>query len=117
MDPKTGEVLAMATAPTFDSTDPALAGPDRGNRALAEIYEPGSTGKIMTVAALTRRRRSTPDTAITCPTASAAAARCSRTTSSHGTWHLTMTGMLAKSSNIGAIKAAEKIGENKLAST
>jgi len=48
MDPRTGDLLAMATAPTFDSNHPGSAPASaRGNRAIAEPYEPGSTGKVI----------------------------------------------------------------------
>ena len=53
MDPRSGRVLALATAPSFDPGDPtATAAKNRGNRAVTEIYEPGSTSKVMTAAAV-----------------------------------------------------------------
>jgi cell division protein FtsI (penicillin-binding protein 3) len=52
-DPKSGDLLAVATAPTFDPNDPGAApAEDRGDRPLNEAYEPGSTGKIITASAL-----------------------------------------------------------------
>jgi cell division protein FtsI (penicillin-binding protein 3) len=49
---KTGDVLALADAPTFDSNDPGKAkAADLGNRALMDVFEPGSTSKVITAAA------------------------------------------------------------------
>ena len=86
MDPRTGAILALATAPSFDPSDPGAApAEDRGNRALSEVYEPGSTSKVMTVAAVIQEKTMTPDSAITVPEQPAgAAAGCSTTTSATG---------------------------------
>jgi len=52
MDPQTGAVLAIATVPTFDPNGYQAAPPDRWkNRAVADVYEPGSTFKLILVAA------------------------------------------------------------------
>ena len=52
MDPRTGAILAMANYPTFDANRFASASPDaRRNRAVTDAYEPGSTFKIVTIAA------------------------------------------------------------------
>ena len=56
----------------------------------------------------------TPDSAITVPNSLWRGGRLFHDDVSHGTWHLTLTGVLAKSSNLGAIQAADTIGENKL---
>ena len=64
MDPRTGHILALAVAPTFDPNDPgATPAEDRGNRALSDVYEPGSTSKIMTAAAAIEEGAATPDVA------------------------------------------------------
>ncbi len=115
MDPRTGAILALATAPSFDPSDPGAAPvQDRGNRALSEVYEPGSTSKVMTVAAVIQEKTMTPNSAITVPNSLWRGGREFHDDVSHGTWHLTLTGVLAKSSNLGAIQAADTIGENKL---
>jgi stage V sporulation protein D (sporulation-specific penicillin-binding protein) len=52
MDPRTGEILALANYPTYDPNRPASASPEVWrNRAVADLYEPGSTLKVLTVAA------------------------------------------------------------------
>jgi len=114
MNPHTGDLLAMATAPTFDSNDPGSApGPDRGNRALAEPYEPGSTGKVITASALLDQGLITPETHIVVPNRLCRAGKCFKDFENHGTEKLTYAGTIAKSSNIGTIKAAERMGNLK----
>jgi cell division protein FtsI (penicillin-binding protein 3) len=110
LDVKTGDILAMATAPTFNPNQPGRGRDEnRGNRALSEVYEPGSIAKIMTTAAVLEEGAATPETKITVP------GRLSRGGHSfgdhwgHGTLRLTLTGVLAKSSNIGTVLAAEQL--------
>jgi cell division protein FtsI (penicillin-binding protein 3) len=115
MDPRTGAILALATEPTFDPTDPGAANvTDRGNRALSDVYEPGSTSKIMTVAAALQEKKVTPNTVVTVPNTLMRGGRLFHDDVSHGTWHLTVTGVLAKSSNIGAIQIGESVGRTTL---
>ncbi len=78
------------------------------------MYEPGSTSKVMTVAAVIQQKTMTPLTAITVPNSLMRGGRVFHDDVSHGTWHLTLTGVLAKSSNLGAIQAADTLGEAKL---
>jgi cell division protein FtsI (penicillin-binding protein 3) len=114
MDPHTGDLLAMATAPTFDANHPGTAPASaRGNRALAEPYEPGSTGKVITASALLEQHAITPETPITVPNRLCRAGKCFKDFENHGTEHLTYAGTIAKSSNIGTIKAAERMGNLK----
>jgi cell division protein FtsI (penicillin-binding protein 3) len=115
MDPRTGAILALATAPSFDPADPGAAPvADRGNRALSEVYEPGSTSKVMTVAAVIQEKTMTPNTPITVPNSLMRGGRVFHDDVTHGTWHLTLTGVLAKSSNLGAIQAGDTLGEARL---
>ncbi len=63
-----GEILALATAPTFDPNDPGSANADdRGDRAVSDIYEPGSTSKVMTAAAVLEEKALGPRSAIVVP--------------------------------------------------
>jgi cell division protein FtsI (penicillin-binding protein 3) len=114
LDPHTGDVLAMATVPTFDAnaagSAPAAA---LGNRALSEPYEPGSTGKVITASALLEEHVITPATKITVPNRYCRAGKCFKDFENHGTEHLTYAGTIAKSSNIGTIRAAERLGNLK----
>lgn len=112
LDPRNGELLAMATAPTFDPNDPGRArAQDRGNRALAEAFEPGSTGKVLTAAALLEEGVVTPQTPITVPNRLYRADKSFKDFEDHPTQYLTYAGTLAKSSNIGTIRAAERLGD------
>ncbi|MCF2531299.1 peptidoglycan D,D-transpeptidase FtsI family protein [Yinghuangia soli] len=115
-DVKTGEVLAMATTPGFDPNRIGAANPaDMGNRAMQEAYEPGSTAKVMTMAAVIQEGVATPDTQVVVPGVLPRADRVFHDDVDHGTWYLTLNGVLAKSSNIGTILAAEKLGPNQSA--
>lgn len=111
MDPRTGEILALASTPTFDPNDPASAETaNLGNRALTDAFEPGSTTKVITVAAILEEGGMTPDTIIDIPPTLTRAGKVFHDARPHGgyTWDLTTT--LARSSNIGMILAAESIG-------
>jgi cell division protein FtsI (penicillin-binding protein 3) len=118
LDVRTGEVLAMATTPSFDPNSYSASPPGNlGNRALTESYEPGSTGKVMTAAALIEAGAITPETPITVPNRLKRADKSFKDFEPHGTLHLTYAGTLAKSSNIGTILAAERLGMTKLPAT
>jgi cell division protein FtsI (penicillin-binding protein 3) len=110
MDVKTGDLLALAAAPTFD---PATYGkaPSTSlvDQALAGVYEPGSTSKVMTAAAALSEGVVTPDTVVTVPGTLHRADRIFHDAESHGTEQLLLSGVLAKSSNIGAIEVGEKL--------
>jgi cell division protein FtsI (penicillin-binding protein 3) len=115
MDPQSGAILALASAPTFDPSDPGASSiADRGNRALSDVYEPGSTSKVMTAAAAIQEKTLTPNSVITVPNTLMRGGRIFHDDVSHGVEHLTLTGVLAKSSNLGAIQTAETIGRDKL---
>jgi cell division protein FtsI (penicillin-binding protein 3) len=115
MDPQTGEILALATAPTVDPGDPsAAAADDRGNRAVSEVYEPGSTSKVMTMAAVIEEGAMTPDSVLTVNDSLRRGGKTFNDHTPHPTQRLTLTGVLAKSSNVGTVLAAESIGGPKL---
>jgi cell division protein FtsI (penicillin-binding protein 3) len=115
MDPRTGKILALATVPTFDPNRPAEAvSADIGNRAVSDVFEPGSTSKVMTMAAVIEEGAAGPLTKMVIPPVLKRPAKTWHDHSPHGTLKLTLNGVLAKSSNIGTIMAAEKIGGDKL---
>lgn len=115
MDPQTGDILALATAPTFDPNDPGSAdAKDLGNRALTEVFEPGSTAKLMTLAAVVNEGKATPYSWFKIPPVLMRGGEDFNDHTPHGTLNLTLSGIMAKSSNIGTILAAERIGGRKL---
>jgi len=115
MDPHTGEVLGLAGAPTFDP-DQQGAAPEaaRGDPAVSEVYEPGSVNKVITAAAALEAGVVTPDTPVTVPPTLAVYDRVFHDAEEHGVEHLTFTGVLAKSSNIGTVLVAQQLGKTKL---
>ncbi|WP_371516664.1 peptidoglycan D,D-transpeptidase FtsI family protein [Kitasatospora sp. NBC_01300] len=111
-DVKTGQVLAMATAPGFNPNDLSTAKQSQmGNAALVDAYEPGSTAKLMTLGAVLDTGKATWDTKVTVPYPLVRAGQQFKDDVKHDTWYLTLAGVLAKSSNIGTIEAMETLGD------
>lgn len=114
MEVKTGKVLAMASVPTFDPNSPTESrDEDLQNRAVVEAFEPGSTSKLMTVAAALEEGAVTPDTGFTVPSTITRGTNDFSDFSPHPTYQLTTAGILAMSSNTGSIMLAERVGEEK----
>ena len=110
MDPKTGAILAQASAPSFDPSKPKTETTNNiRNPAVQDVYEPGSTGKIITVAAALEENKTTPETVYTIPNEYKVAGRPFKDDINHATEHLTTAGILAVSSNIGAIQIGQSI--------
>lgn len=106
MDTATGQLLALADFPTFDSNQPSAAKVrDLGSRALRDVYEPGSVEKVLTTSSLIDAGKVTPRTRIVVPPVLHSNDRVIHDDYVHGTLHLTLTGVLAKSSNIGTALA------------
>lgn len=104
MNIKTGEILALANAPTFDSSQPGTAArEDRGNRAVTDPYEPGSVEKILTSAALVDSGVATPTTRVTIPPLIRSGGGTIKDAFTHhpSTLHFYLRGAVARSSNIG----------------
>lgn len=113
-DTTTGEILALANAPGFDPNDISKADPDAlGNAALTDAFEPGSTSKLMSMAAVLEEGAATPATRVTVPNRLHRGDRLFSDDIDHPTWHLTLNGVLAKSSNIGTILATEQLGKTR----
>ncbi|PRH77367.1 cell division protein, partial [Streptomyces solincola] len=112
-DTRTGEVLAMANSPGFDPNDLSQAdSAAMGNAALQDAYEPGSTAKVMSMAAVLEEGAATPSTRVTVPNRLHRGDRLFKDDIDHPTWYLTLNGVLAKSSNIGTILATGELGRN-----
>ncbi|MCX4761323.1 penicillin-binding protein 2 [Streptomyces sp. NBC_01275] len=111
-DTRTGEILAMANSPGFDPNDLTQANSaDMGNAALQDVYEPGSTAKVMSMAAVLEENVATPLTHVTVPNRLHRGDRLFQDDIDHATWYLTLNGVLAKSSNIGTILATGELGK------
>ncbi|MFF3456186.1 peptidoglycan D,D-transpeptidase FtsI family protein [Streptomyces sp. NPDC002730] len=109
---QTGEVLAMANAPGFDPNDLTQANSAAmGNAALQDAYEPGSTAKVMSMAAVLEEKAATPGTHVVVPNRLHRGDRLFKDDIDHPTWNLTLNGVLAKSSNIGTILATGQLGK------
>ena len=114
ISPKTGKILALATYPTFNANKPSEAAEGvTVNHALVDAYEPGSTAKVMTMAGLLNEGVANPTTPFTIPPVLKRNGKTFHDHDPHPTLKLTMTGVLAKSSNIGTIQASELMGAEK----
>ena len=107
---KTGELLAVASYPTFDPNQPGQSSENWTNKAFNDVYEPGSTGKVMTAAAALEEGVVTPSTVVEVPNRIHRADNKEfKDSHDHPTEYLTFAGVLAQSSNIGTILAGEKV--------
>ncbi|MFA9478354.1 peptidoglycan D,D-transpeptidase FtsI family protein [Phycisphaerales bacterium AB-hyl4] len=116
MHPRTGEILALAHAPSFS---PARfrdsSGDDRRNRAVTDVFEPGSIFKPMIWAAMTQMGAASIDEKIDCTTSGVyRSPRGRRLRDSRPLGELTWEEVLMNSSNIGMAIVAQRIGNEKL---
>jgi cell division protein FtsI (penicillin-binding protein 3) len=112
-NPHTGEILALANRPTFNPnlrkqiTPGALT-----NRAVSYVYEPGSTFKLVTISAALEEKLTNPDEVFDCQMGSIVYNGMRiRDSKPHGL--LPVWGVLAESSDVGAIKIALRLGEDR----
>jgi cell division protein FtsI (penicillin-binding protein 3) len=114
MDPHTGEILAMASWPTFNPNhyNAAADGAHR-NRAVQDLYEPGSTFKLVTASAALEEKVVTPTDIID---VSAGVIRFGRRVINdmHRYAPLSFTDVIVKSSNVGAIKVGLRLGAERM---
>jgi cell division protein FtsI (penicillin-binding protein 3) len=107
---KTGEVLTLADSDTPEPANPS--GQTSGytnSRAVENVFEPGSTGKVVTMAMLLEEGVATPDSQYTVPWQVTLGGQAFVDSHSHGTERWTLTGILAKSSNVGTLLAAQDV--------
>ena len=109
LDVQTGEVLALANYPSYDPNNRKnLTGEQLRNRALTDIYEPGSTMKPVTVALALEQKKVTPQTVIaTDPGKLTIQGATIGDVHNYGT--LTVSGVIQKSSNVGVAKVAQRL--------
>ena len=115
MDPKTGAIVAHATAPTFDPNNTkSVALSLMRNPSVQDVYEPGSTGKVMTMAAALEEKQITPTTVFTVPYMLKRGGSTFHDHEKHATQQLTTSGILAVSSNTGTIQVGETMSHDTL---
>lgn len=117
LDAKTGQVLAMANDGTFN---PAL-GPNHwasgkmGNPSVSEPFEPGSVNKIITAAAAIEYGVTTPDEVLQVPGSIRMSGVTVNDAWQHDVAPYTTTGIFGKSSNVGTLMLAQRVGEDRFA--
>ena len=116
LDPRTGELLAMATAPRFNANRfPKTRADRRRSRAVTDTYEPGSTFKLVTVAAGLEEGIVNPRSSFRLPPTLKVADRTIRESHARGTQRMSVREIVEYSSNIGTITIAQRLGEGRLA--
>ncbi|HEX5760306.1 MAG TPA: penicillin-binding protein 2 [Thermoanaerobaculia bacterium] len=117
LDPATGAVLAMATYPGFDPNEFARVNASRWrNRAIMDVYEPGSTFKVITAAAAFEAGLVAPGDPFECEMGGITLAGI-RIRDHKAFGRLTFAEVMAKSSNVGVIKTALLLGDERLHGT
>jgi cell division protein FtsI (penicillin-binding protein 3) len=115
LDPRTGDILAMAVEPGYDANAfPAAPAALQRNRTVTDTYEPGSTFKLVTVAAALSDHLVSPSTAFTLPYSIQVADRVIHDAEPRGTVRYSVAQILAHSSNVGAITLAEMLGRDRV---
>ncbi len=115
LDVTTGQILALANAPSYDPARPQQAdADDRGNRAISAPYEPGSVQKILTAAALIDSGTATPSTRVVIPNRLASGGGQIKDHYGHGTIKLNLRGVIANSSNIGTALLTRQLSKQRL---
>jgi cell division protein FtsI (penicillin-binding protein 3) len=115
MDPTTGAIIAQASAPTFDPAKPIVGNLNViRNPAVQDVYEPGSTGKVITYAAALEEKLLNPHSVYTVPYSMKVAGSKFSDHERHPVQRLTATGALAVSSNTASIQIGQQLGSKKL---
>ncbi|HUQ49563.1 MAG TPA: penicillin-binding transpeptidase domain-containing protein, partial [Terriglobales bacterium] len=112
-NPKTGEILALASWPTFNPNAFRSSNPQAmKNRAVSDIYEPGSTFKIITIAAALEEKLTTPEEVIDCQMGSITIFG-HRIRDHKPFGHLSVSQVMQQSSDVGTIKLGLRLGEHR----
>jgi cell division protein FtsI (penicillin-binding protein 3) len=115
LHPPSGDVLAMASAPTYDANNfPRTWPPLQRNRAVEGTYEPGSTFKVVTVGGALADRLVRPGRTFTLAPSIQVADRTIHEAEPRGVETMTVAEILAKSSNVGAVTLAQLLGKERL---
>jgi len=112
MDARTGELYAMASWPYFDPNTYAQADPKAfRNRVIADAYEPGSTIKSFTAAAVIDKGLGNPETTYKLPPTLKIGGRTIHESHPRGAVTWSLTEIVTKSSNVGAVKLGQQLGK------
>ena len=115
LDPRTGEVLAMAAEPGFDANRfPRTSRDVQRNRAVTDTFEPGSTLKVVTVAGALSEGLVAPSTPFSLEPTIQVADRVIHEAHRDWTERMTVAEILSRSSNVGTITLAEQLGRERL---
>ncbi|WP_245006041.1 MULTISPECIES: peptidoglycan D,D-transpeptidase FtsI family protein [Rhodococcus] len=117
-DVATGQVLAMANDNTFNpgiGLENNLRSVETGNLSVTSPFEPGSVNKIITAAAAVEDGLTTPDEVLQVPGSITMSGATVKDAWDHGVVPYTSTGVFGKSSNVGTLMLAERIGEDRFA--
>jgi cell division protein FtsI/penicillin-binding protein 2 len=115
MRPRTGEILALANVPDYDPNEASRFDTlERRNRALTDVYEPGSAYKIVTVSAALEEKVVKPKTTFTVPDSFAYSDRVFHDSHPHPTERMTVAEIIGDSSNVGTIQIGLRLGGRKL---
>jgi cell division protein FtsI (penicillin-binding protein 3) len=117
LDAKTGEVLAMSNDNTFDPSQDIGRQSDRqmGNPAVASPFEPGSVNKIVTAATAIEMGLTNPDEVLSVPGSIDMGGVTVKDAWNHGVDAYTTTGIFGKSSNVGTLMLAQRVGPERFA--
>lgn len=119
LDAHSAQVLAMASTGTIDPNGDIARqlekGKSFGNPPISDPFEPGSVAKIITAATVIEDGLSNPDEVLAVPGQISMAGVTVKDAWSHGTVNFTTTGVFGKSSNVGTLMLASRIGEDRFA--
>ena len=114
MEVDTGRVVALTSYPGFDPAESTQTSEGMRNPAIEDVYEPGSTSKLVTAAAALEEGVAEPDTPIVVPVRVPRGGVAFRDATEKPIQHLTFSGVLANSSNKGTILYGEKLTDQQL---
>lgn len=116
IDPTNGDILAMTSTPFFDPNSYSTASAESmRNKAVTDAYEPGSTMKAMTAAAVIDKGLFTPDSMFRLPPTLNVGGRTIHEAHARGTVNYSLSQIVTHSSNVGAVKLGQALGKTVLA--